>query len=92
MFSGMMKILKMSCEDVYPLISESQDHTLPFSSRMRLKIHITICGLCQIYKKQLAVICRVAKVIGKEDVKILAESNMKPETKEKIQQWIEKKR
>ena len=92
MFSGMMKILKMSCEDVYPLISESQDHTLPFLSRMRLKIHITICGLCQIYKNQLAVICRVAKVIGKEDAKILAESNMKPEAKEKIQQWIEKKR
>ncbi len=92
MLSGMMKTLKMSCEDVYPLISESRDHPLPFLCRMRLKIHFSICGLCQIYRKQLEVICRIAKVIGQDDAKVLEESAMKPEAKEKIHKWIEEKK
>ncbi len=87
-----MKTFRMSCEDVYPLISESRDHDLPFLSRMRLKMHLAICGLCEIYQNQLEIICRIAKAIGKDESKALGESCMKPEVKEKIQQWIEEKK
>ncbi len=91
MFTGMMKALKMTCEDVYPLISESRDHALPFLSRMRLKMHFALCGLCQIYQKQLETLCKVARALGKDEAKALEETSMSPEVKEKIRQWIIKK-
>ncbi len=67
MIDRMMKIFKMSCKDVYPLISENQDHPLSFLSRMRLKMHLAICGLCETYQKQLEILCRVARSLGKDE-------------------------
>jgi hypothetical protein len=91
MIDGMMKIFKMSCKDVYPLISESRDHSLPFLSRMWLKMHLAICGLCEIYQKQLEILCRIARSLGKDNSRVLEETSSKPEIKEKIQKWIEEK-
>jgi len=91
MFDGMMKALKMRCKDIYPLISESQDHPLPLCERTRLKMHLAICGLCEIYNKQLDVICKMAKSLGKDEAKILEDTNMKPEVKERIKKWIAEK-
>ena len=92
MFKGMMKAFKMSCEDIYPLISESRDHSLPVFSRMRLKMHLAICGLCEIYQKQLEILCRTARSLGKDDSKAFEEISLKPEIKEKIRKWIEEKK
>ena len=91
MIDGMMKIFKMSCKDVYPLISESRDHSLPFLSQLRLKMHLAICGLCETYQKQLEILCRIARSLGKDESKALEKTSLKPEIKEKIQKWIEKK-
>ena len=55
-----MSIFKMTCKDVYPLISEEMDHSLSFSRRARLKIHFAICNLCQIYSKQLQTLRNLA--------------------------------
>ena len=92
MFKGMMKAFKMSCEDVYPLISESRDHSLPIFSRMRLKMHLAICGLCEIYQKQLEILCRIARSLGKDKSKAFEEISLKPEIKENLQKWIEEKK
>lgn len=91
MLNGMMKAMKITCEQVYPLISESRDHPLPFLSRMRLKMHLTLCGLCQVYQKQLDTLCKIARSLGKVESKALEETSMKPETKEKIKKWITEK-
>ncbi len=91
MFEGMMKTFKMTCEDVYPLISESRDRSLPFFSRMRLKMHLTLCELCKIYQKQLDILCKIARLLGKNEAKALEETSMRTETKEKIQKWITNK-
>ena len=91
MMDGMMKALKMTCKDVYPLISENQDHPLSFLSWMRLKIHLAICGLCETYQKQLEILCRVARSLGKNESKALEEISLKPEIKDKLQKWIEEK-
>jgi len=88
MLNGMMKAMKMTCEQVYPLISESRDHPLSFLNRMRLKMHLTICGLCQIYQKQLDIICKLAQSLGKDEAKVLEDTHMNPEVKEKIKKWI----
>ena len=91
MIDGMMKIFKMSCKDVYPLISESRDHSLPFLNQLRLKMHLAICGLCETYQKQLEILCRIAQSLGKDASKALEKTSLKPEIKEKIQKWIEEK-
>ena len=88
MLNAMMKAMKMTCEQVYPLISESRDHPLSFLNRMRLKMHLTICGLCQIYQKQLDIICKLAQSLGKDEAKVLEDTHMNPEVKEKIKKWI----
>lgn len=91
MLGGMLKALKMTCKEVYPLISEMQDHPLPFLSRLRLKMHLAICKLCQTYRKQLEIICKMARSLGKDDSKAFEETSLKPEVREKIQKWIEEK-
>jgi hypothetical protein len=51
-------------------------------------MHLAICGLCGIYNKQLDIICRIARSLGKDEAKILEDTHMNPETKEKIKKWI----
>jgi hypothetical protein len=91
MMNGMLKALKMTCKDVYPLISESQDHSLSFFSRMRLNLHLSICAFCETYLKQLEVICRLSRSLGKDEPNVHEEISLNPEAKEKIQKWIEEK-
>jgi len=88
MISGMMKAFRMTCEGVYPLISENRDGSLPFFKRLRLKMHLTLCGLCNIYQNQLDILGKIARLLGKNETKALEETSMRPETKEKIQKWI----
>ena len=68
--------------------------TIPslFLSRMRLKMHLAICGLCEIYQKQLETLCRIARPLGKDESKALEKTSLKPEIKEKLQKWIEEKK
>ncbi len=79
-----MKFFKLSCEDTSPLISESMDHTLSFPNRLRLKIHLFICGMCQCYQKQLRTIQELARCLGKEDNEVQSHIKLSPERKEQI--------
>ncbi len=86
-----MSIFKMTCKDVYPLISEEMDRPLSFGARVRLKMHLGICSLCEIYRKQLATLRSLARSLGKEDSRITETTVLNPETKEKIQKFIKEK-
>ncbi len=86
-----MSILKMTCKDVYPLISEEMDHSLSFSRRVRLKMHLAICNLCQTYSKQLQMLRNLALNLGKENSEVLEKKTLSPDTKEKIQKYIKEK-
>ncbi|MBC8283083.1 MAG: zf-HC2 domain-containing protein [Nitrospinae bacterium] len=86
-----MSIFKMTCKDVYPLISEEMDHPLSFGGRIRLKIHLGICHLCVIYRKQLQVLRNLAKNIGKGDSEVNENATLNPDTKEKIRKYIKEK-
>lgn len=45
----------LNCEDIAKLISESMDHQLPWSRRMAVKFHLTMCRcpVCQGYVRQM---------------------------------------
>lgn len=87
----LMSIFKMTCKDVYPLISEEMDRPLSFGAKIRLKLHLAICGLCVLYKKQLETLRNLAQSLGKEDSKAIETAALKPETKVKIQKFIKEK-
>jgi hypothetical protein len=55
-------------------------------------MHLAICGLCEIYQKQLETLYRVAGSLGKDESKALEKTSLKPEIKERIQKWIEEKK
>jgi len=84
-----MSIFKMTCKDVYPLISEGMDRSLSLSGRLRLKMHLTICILCDTYRKQLQILRNLARNLGKEDSQAIETETLNPEVKEKIQKYIE---
>ena len=88
---SLMSLFKMTCEDVYPLISEEMDRPLSMGARMRLKMHLGICNLCELYRKQLETLRRLAQSLGKEDSKVNEETVLNPEIKEKIQKAIKEK-
>jgi len=85
---GILKQLKVSCEDISPLISESMDHRVALEKRLRIKFHLLICGACQCYKTQMDIIKNLAKKIGSEDIELKKGSALRPETKEKIKQSL----
>jgi len=86
-----MSIFKMTCKDVYPLISEEMDHSLSFSRRVRLKMHLAICNLCHVYSKQLQMLRNLARYLGKENSQVIENKTLSPDTKEKLQKYIKEK-
>ncbi|MBN4077937.1 zf-HC2 domain-containing protein [Nitrospina gracilis] len=89
--SLLMSIFKMTCKDVYPLISEEMDHSLSFSRRVRLKMHLAICNLCHVYSKQLQMLRNLARYLGKENSQVIENKTLSPDTKEKLQKYIKEK-
>ncbi len=84
----LLSIFKMTCKDVYPLISQEMDRPLSLGGKIRLKMHLAICGLCEIYRKQLQVLRNLAQRLSKEDTEAIKIAALKPETKEKLKNYI----
>ena len=87
----LMSIFKMTCKDVYPLISEEMDRPLSLGGKIRLKMHLAICNLCHIYRKQLQTLRNLARNLGKENSQAIEKKTLSLDTKEKIQKYIKEK-
>ena len=83
-----MSIFKMTCKDGYPLIFEEMGHSLSFSRLASLKIHLTICNLCQIYSKQLQTLRNLARNLSNENSQAIENKTLSFNTKEKTQKSI----
>ena len=86
----LMSIFKMTCKDVYPLISEEMDRPLSLGGKIRLKMHLAMCSLCGMYSQQLQVLRNLAQKLSKEDSEVIETASLKPETKEKLQNYNNK--
>ena len=80
----MTRWLRVTCEDTTPLISELMDHNLPLAKRLRLKFHLGMCGVCQIYKKQLEVIRALGRKLASEEAPTHEEAVLSEHAKTKI--------
>ena len=82
--SWMTRLFRVTCADTSPLISELMDHDLPWRKRWRLKFHLMICGVCNIYKQQLEVIHALAQKLGHEETPSQQEVVLSEQAKTKI--------
>jgi hypothetical protein len=46
------------------LLSDAMDRTLPFHVRMRMRLHLKICAVCERYKHQLTLIRKLLRKDG----------------------------
>ena len=56
--------LMFSCQEMSRLISDAMDRTLPLHVRIRMRLHLLICTLCQRYQKQLSLLRDVLRMNG----------------------------
>lgn len=42
-----------SCRDISQLISDGMDGHLPLRKRLSIRLHVSMCGYCRRYEKQL---------------------------------------
>jgi len=48
-----MNLLSQSCSEAARLISDSQEHPLPWLARVGLNMHLAICRHCRRYRRQV---------------------------------------
>ncbi|MCS6288095.1 MAG: zf-HC2 domain-containing protein [Nitrospira sp.] len=86
--------LLFTCRDMSHLLSDGMDRTLPFHTRLRMRLHLLICVLCRRYKQQLALIRNVLRKNGTtliDDTRANA-PGLAPEAKARIQRALDSRR
>lgn len=53
----------ITCRRAAELISRELDTDLPLHQRVALRVHLFVCGACNRFRRQIAVIDRVATVL-----------------------------
>lgn len=81
-------LLKMSCKDMSPLISENMDHSMPLLDRLRVKLHLAMCVFCRYYQEQLEVLRKLSRYLGQEDAQPHKTYFLSPARKEKIKSML----
>ncbi|TPQ29060.1 zf-HC2 domain-containing protein [Methylomonas koyamae] len=51
-----------SCHDISSLVSKGLDKKLPFSDRLAIRVHITMCSHCRNFERQTKFIRKTAQI------------------------------
>ena len=51
-----------SCKEVQTLATEYREGALPFSQRLRIRIHLLFCWACRAFLRGLAALPRIARL------------------------------
>lgn len=80
-----------TCQEMTRLLSDAMDRSLPFHLRMRMRVHLLICTLCQQYQRQLRLIRHILRTHGErlEKTRQQQEPSLSPEAKQRLQQALE---
>lgn len=44
----------LTCKDIARLVSDDLDRKLPLRQKMRVRLHLMMCGACSTYRRQVA--------------------------------------
>ncbi len=78
------------CKDTTELISENMDHNLSVFKRWRIGFHLALCKYCRKYRAQLETLRQMALGLDKEVADTAPQTSLKPDSKERMKQIIEK--
>lgn len=80
----MAKRLKISCKESSFLISKKQETALSFIEKVQLNLHLLICDVCKLFKKQTDYIISLLQHTATE-TKTLSDTS-----KEKMKEMLDK--
>jgi hypothetical protein len=79
-----MATLFPSCAETARRLSESQDHPLPFGTRVGVTLHLAACRFCRRYQRQLRFLRRAFQQLREEPTAALEDHRLSPQTRRKI--------
>ena len=89
-----MNRLVYTCQDMSRLLSDAMDRSLPWHTRLRMRLHLRVCILCRQYQQQLTLL---RNVLRKSDTKLHEADRvnapaLSPEAKARIQRALDSHR
>ena len=60
-------MLRISCQQASRLLSQHQDEPLPFSKRLRLRLHLMYCDACTNVSRQFAALRLAMRSLRERD-------------------------
>ena len=80
-----------TCQEMTRLLSDAMDRSLPLHLRMRMRVHLVICTLCQRYQSQLRLIRQMVRKRGErlEEARKPQEPSLSPAAKQRLQRALE---
>jgi predicted anti-sigma-YlaC factor YlaD len=78
----------LTCKDVSHLISERQERPLGFRERWGLRIHLWMCAYCRAFERQIAVLSRIMRELGRRAEADAEGIDLSPEARERIRKAV----
>jgi hypothetical protein len=82
-----------TCKEMTRLLSESMDHPLPFSTKLKMRLHFLICKWCERYGTQLLFLRQAFRRHPDKIDELMgaASPGLSPEAKARLEQAIRKR-
>jgi hypothetical protein len=87
-----MKHWMLPCKEVSEKLSAHMDTPLPFTDRLKVRMHLLLCKYCLRFYRQLQLMRKICKIneIPKTDSDITLSSQAKARMKTVLGQWVNK--
>ena len=76
-----------SCRDISQLISDGMDRNLPLRKRLSIRLHVSMCGFCRRYEKQLHLLREGVGHYADPEANVV-EKSLSPAAKEKLEKAL----
>lgn len=76
-----------SCRDISKLISDGMDRNLPLRKRLSIRLHVSMCGFCRRYEKQLHLLHEGVGHYADPEANVV-EKSLSPAAKEKLERAL----
>jgi len=70
----------LTCQDITRLVSESMDRTLPFTQRLKIRMHLIMCKYCARFEKQV----RFLRHVCQEHEELPSEATLSAKARDRI--------
>ena len=76
-----------SCRDISQDISAGMDRNLPLRKRLSIRLHVSMCGFCRRYEKQLHLLHEGVGHYADPEANVV-EKSLSPAAKEKLEKAL----